>query len=77
MTPESTAEARRSLRLGDILVEQGVVTEQQLKESLQYQRSPISATSLTTNLPTPSLGRGTTDCPCWPNCFPTRMSTVF
>lgn len=38
MTSESTTEARRSLRLGDILVEQGVVTEHQLKESLQYQK---------------------------------------
>jgi type IV pilus assembly protein PilB len=38
VTLESTTEARRSLRLGDILVEQGVVTEHQLKESLQYQK---------------------------------------
>ncbi|MCL5734330.1 MAG: Flp pilus assembly complex ATPase component TadA [Actinobacteria bacterium] len=38
MAAEGTAETRRSLRLGDILVEQGVVTESQLRESLQYQK---------------------------------------
>ena len=38
MTVESATEARRSLRLGDILVEQGVISESQLRHSLEYQK---------------------------------------
>lgn len=34
---ESSADLQRGLRLGDILVEQGIITEEQLKESLEYQ----------------------------------------
>jgi type IV pilus assembly protein PilB len=38
MALESKADSHTTLRLGDILVEQGVITEDQLRESLAYQK---------------------------------------
>jgi hypothetical protein len=35
---QSSAHAPRTLRLGDILVEQGVISKEQLGESLEYQK---------------------------------------
>jgi type IV pilus assembly protein PilB len=35
---ETSTETRRSLRLGDILVEQGIISESQLRDSLRYQK---------------------------------------